>query len=54
MIIIEHSLLPTIDESQRIAAGPIIAYLVQKVPPQRNYRTNSRQVEKFNLIYQHY
>ena len=32
MMIIEKSLLPSLDESQRILAGPLIADLVQKVP----------------------
>ena len=32
MMIIEKSLSPAIDESQRILAGPLIADLVQKVP----------------------
>jgi hypothetical protein len=32
MMIIEKSLSPSIDESQRILAGPLIADLVQKVP----------------------
>jgi len=31
MMIIEKSLVPSIDESQRILAGPLIADLVQKV-----------------------
>jgi hypothetical protein len=31
LLIIEKSLLPSIDESQRILAGPVIADLLQKV-----------------------
>lgn len=31
MLIIEKSLLPSVDESQRILAGPLIADLVRKV-----------------------
>jgi hypothetical protein len=33
MLIIEKSLLPSVDESQRILAGPLIADLVRKVHP---------------------
>src|SRR5436190_21740940 len=33
MLIIEHALRPTTDESQRIVAGPLIADLVRKVIP---------------------
>src|SRR5215471_7539456 len=33
MLIIEKSLLPSVDESQRILAGPLIADLVRKVRP---------------------
>jgi len=32
MMIIEKSLVPSLDESQRILAGPLIADLIQKVP----------------------
>ena|SRR5947207_253276 len=35
MLIIEKSLLPTVDESQRILAGPLIADLVRKVASAR-------------------
>ena len=53
MLIIEHSLLPTLDESQRIVAGPLIADLVRKVPLITIHLTYViRPVEKCNLIYQ--
>ena len=50
MMIIEKSLSPNIDESQRILAGPLIADLVQKAT-QFEILSNYRQAEKSNLIY---
>jgi hypothetical protein len=55
MLIIERSLLPTTEESQRILAGPLIADLIQKViSPNLITPLTYRQAEKFNLIYQCY
>jgi hypothetical protein len=52
LLIIENGLNPTIDENQGILAGPLIADLLQKVPPE--FSVNTRRAEKCNPIYKCY
>jgi len=65
MLLIERGLNPSMDESQRILSGPLIADLVQKVPYSLSFDLCChpyllfvygadlfRQAEKFNLISQ--
>ena len=58
MLIIEKSLDPSLDESQRILAGPLITDLAVKVMPSRTHPAIVlnvvRQVGKSNLIYRHF